>query len=264
MGKFLQKLLGRKLFYSLKYSQLFSAYEKILRHGNVVRQQKELALYKSFLPECNLIFDIGANDGHKTVAFLQTCKKVVCCEPDEQNFQLLQIRFRNYKRKLILLKKAVSDHIGEAILQVHHAGSAFNTLNQKWASLLEEQGEKYWNERIHFRSKQAVQLTTLNELIEQYGQPDFIKIDVEGSELQVLSGLNQKINWISFESFLPEFRDELLGCINHLQQLDANTKYNLIADEKILLENFMSSQQLIEWLDKSDLKAFEVLARQSE
>jgi hypothetical protein len=76
-----------------------------------------------------------------------------------------------------------------------------------------------------------------------------------------LSGLSQKIKWITFESFLPDFKDELIACVNRLQQLDSNTEYNLIVDEKIVLENFLPATQLIDWLENSNLVAFEVVAR---
>jgi FkbM family methyltransferase len=261
MGNFFKTLLGKKLFYSLKYSRLYSIYEKTFKPVNIEILKKEISLYRSFLPLCNLIFDIGANDGHKTAAFLAVSDKVVSCEPDEQSFLLLGVRFRNEKERVVLLNKAVSDKIGQAILHIHHAGSAFNTLNRKWVELLEKEGAHYWDEPIRFQSDQAVELVTIDKLIEQYGKPDFIKIDVEGSEVQVLRGLNQKINWISFESFLPEFKSELLTCVSRLQELDPNTEYNLIAEEKILLENYLTAAQLIDWLENSDLKGFEVLAR---
>jgi FkbM family methyltransferase len=260
MSNFLKKLLGKDFYINLKYSRLFSLYENIFKPGNVERQKKEIALYKSFLPDCNLVFDIGANDGHKTAAFLTLSKKVVCCEPDPENYKLLSLRFRNQRDKVVLVNKAVSDENRQAIFYVHHGGSAFNTTNKKWAELLEKQGQHYWKETIRFQSEQTVELVTVDTLIQQHGKPDFIKIDVEGSELQVLSGLSQKIKWITFESFLPDFKNELLGCINRLMELDPNTEYNLIVDEKILLEKFLTVTQLLEWLENSNLTAFEVLA----
>ena len=45
----------------------------------------------------------------------------------------------------------------------------------------------------------SVQITTLDALIARHGAPDFLKIDVEGAELEVLSGLTHAIPTISFE-----------------------------------------------------------------
>ena len=47
-----------------------------------------------------------------------------------------------------------------------------------------------------------VAATTLDALIQEHGRPAFIKIDVEGAELDVLQGLSCAVPTVSFE-FLP-------------------------------------------------------------
>lgn len=69
-----------------------------------------------------------------------------------------------------------------------------------------------WNEKVQ------VSVTTLDDLIDQYGRPAFCKIDVEGSELDVLNGLSQAIPILSFE-YLPAAIEIALGCIERLGQL---------------------------------------------
>jgi hypothetical protein len=61
-------------------------------------------------------------------------------------------------------------------------------------------------------------MTTLDRLIEQYGTPSFIKIDVEGFEYQVVKGLTQPVKTLSLE-FTPEFIESTFKCIDHLQRL---------------------------------------------
>ena len=63
-------------------------------------------------------------------------------------------------------------------------------------------------------------MTTLDALIENYGMPDFIKIDVEGYELEVLKGLTQPIRMISFEYTIPEQYNSVLECIKIVEKVN--------------------------------------------
>ena len=69
--------------------------------------------------------------------------------------------------------------------------------------------------------KISVEVTTLDHLIKIYGLPNYIKIDVEGFELDVLLGLSQKAGIISFE-FTSEFFDQSTKCLNYLKKIGYN------------------------------------------
>jgi len=62
------------------------------------------------------------------------------------------------------------------------------------------------------------QTITLDKMIELYGQPDLIKIDVEGYEGTVLRGLTSKTKKLCFE-WSEEFPEELNNCITILENL---------------------------------------------
>jgi hypothetical protein len=53
-------------------------------------------------------------------------------------------------------------------------------------------------QRIRWDNVISVPLVTLDELIARYGEPQFCKIDVEGFEHEVLSGLSQPLPALSF------------------------------------------------------------------
>ena len=254
-------LLKKNLYYPLKYSRLFYLYQLIFKPAEIRQQNQEKIFYKSFLPECALVFDVGANDGHKTEAFLTLSKKVVCCEPDTVNFRLLQIRFRNKKKRVMFENKALSDKEGFAEFHIHHPGSAFNTLSSKWMKLLEDDNSLKWNEEIKFTQVQTVETTTLDRLIDKYGVPDFIKIDAEGFERQILKGLSQRVNYLSFEILLPDYGDELQDCLNHINDLNHSATYNVSRFEKLLLPYFVSKDELVKYIDNNSILSFDVIVK---
>jgi len=264
MMKPIRELLKRSGSYEyLRYSFLFNVYTRLFKRQVIQEHEKEVAFYQSFLPgHCSLIFDIGAYDGHKTAAFLEIADQVVSCEPDAHNFRTLRIRFRNNRSAVILENKAVSDHPGTETYYIHHAGSAFNTLNPKWKQILEADGENRWNEKIAFSNEVRIQLTTLDQLISQYGKPGFIKIDVEGYEQVVLKGLSQKVPFLSFECLLPDCKTELLDCLAHVYQLDNNAVFNAAFEEKLELVNFLSYHDMINWINNEAApRCFEIVAK---
>ena len=90
----------------------------------------------------------------------------------------------------------------------------------------------------------TVEIVTLDALIAQYGIPYFIKIDVEGFELEVVRGLSQPIPLISLE-WTPELTDNLIACIEQLSQLDP-ISCNLSWGESMKLSRSR-------WIDKGSL-----------
>ena len=260
IGEFLKRSGGYEY---IRYSYLFRLYARLFKRQVIQEHEKEVAFYKTFLPNhCALIFDIGAYDGHKTAAFLELADKVVSCEPDAHNFRTLRMRFRNSRSSVVLENKAVSDHAGMETYYIHHAGSAFNTLNPKWKQILEADKENRWNEKIQFSDEVSIQLTTLDQLISQYGKPCFIKIDVEGYELTVLKGLSQKVPYLSFECLLPDCKSELLDCLAHLYQLDNKVVFNAAFEERLELVNYLSYHDMVNWVNNEAApRCFEIVAK---
>lgn len=50
--------------------------------------------------------------------------------------------------------------------------------------------------------------------------PSFIKIDVEGYELEVMNGLNQKVPLLSFEYITPELTDKIIPIYLNYNRLE--------------------------------------------
>jgi FkbM family methyltransferase len=245
----------------LKYSTFFCLYERLCKPEVQLAARKEVNFYKSFLSSCPLIFDIGANDGHKTEAFLLIAKKVVCCEPDHKNFKTLQIRFRRRKSRVMLEKAAIGAKIERKAMFIHHDGSAFNTLNEKFKHVLEADQLQKWNEDVRFEKKIMVEQTTLSALIKKFGRPYFIKIDVEGYELEVIKGLNQRIPYMSLECLFPDFAEELQQSLLLLKNLDPEVEFNIAVHEKLIFPEFKTYQFIKEFLKYYNQTHFEMVVR---
>jgi hypothetical protein len=61
---------------------------------------------------------------------------------------------------------------------------------------------------------------TLDDLVAQYGVPDFIKVDVEGMDAEVLRGLHSRPRLLSFEYNLnPKVWPNTLQCLQEAKRL---------------------------------------------
>ena len=170
----------------------------------------------------NLIFDIGFNVGE----FTQTCfnKYKECsviaveanpnlCNAVSQHF------FTNYN--FSLLNNLVSNNEGEEIdFYICHNATGVSTASTKFMenSRFTKGSKNVEANSIKWAEPIKVQSITIDAMIERYGMPDLIKIDVEGYEYTVLSGLTQKANDICFE-WHEEERDNLYKILEHLQSL---------------------------------------------
>ena len=189
--------------------------------------------YGGFIKPGNLCFDIGANIGNYSTAFLDLGARVIAVEPIDENFKHLNERFADVEI-FFAVQAAVSVTSGTSQM---FKGSFLDlsTLDEHFVEFNKEHSRNKWLDT------QTVQLTTLDELIKKYGVPHFCKIDVEGHEKQVLAGLTQTIPVISFEYLFP-FKERALECIKRVAELSPNSTYNYSLYEFFELEND-------EWLD---------------
>lgn len=207
------------LYRWFRYSSLYSWYARVFHRSFAVMVASDRSFFKALFTESRIqvVYDVGANVGDKSEVFRRLCRQVICVEADPETAGTLNYRFRNLSNVLIE-PVAVGERVGQAELRLkHHSG--FNTLSEKWASAMEAQS-------LPTNDVVTVPITTLDDLIKKHGQPDYIKIDVEGYEFPVVLGLTSIVPVISFECNVPLFRSETDQVIERLLSLSPITRFN--------------------------------------
>jgi FkbM family methyltransferase len=166
-----------------------------LMNGDIRRQRRrELNFYSTLLKPDALCFDVGANLGQKTEIFLACGARVITIEPNRHCRPTLEFHFgRNPRCELLFTAVGSSESTIEL----------FTHLADSTASVRPDWDKKVFGVPREMNAS-LVPMTTLDTLIKRHGRPDFIKIDVEGFETEVLRGLSTPIALLSFEYHVAE------------------------------------------------------------
>ena len=188
----------------------------------------------------DIVFDIGAHHGEKSIKLVQYCSKLVLVEPQPDCLKVLKKKFLNFKN-VEIIPYGVSSKKEILNLKINSQNPLVSTFSDHW-----DKGRfsnKYWDKSI------KIQTTTIDQLIKDYGKPKFIKIDVEGFELNVLKGLKEKTGIISFE-FTSEFFEEAIKCLDHLNQLGYESFNFSEGERKKFYTNWSTKKNTLNLLNK--------------
>ena len=229
------------------YSNCFREWflSKKNRHLNA----KRTALFRLFLKPGDTYFDVGANMGNRILPALDCGAKVVAVEPQPLCQAVLR---RRYGSKINLVPKALGEN--DAVLKMYISDvHTLSSLAPVWIEKVSSSGR--FN-HIKWIRQIDVPVTTLDSLAGLYGVPSFVKIDVEGYELEVLKGLSTKVKVVSVEYTVPEQIDKLLSCIERMHKLSADYKYNYSVGEtaKLALEQWVDFSAIIPLVQSEGFK----------
>ena len=162
-----------------------------------------------------MFFDIGANIGKWSLSNVNYCEKIIAIEASPKTFQKL-ISTINNNSKITCLNYAVCNSDDEYVTFYDSNSDTISTLNKDWLESETSRFYKYDNYNII-----NCKTIKLDKLIQIYGLPELIKIDVEGGEFESLSSLTQKVNNICFE-WASEINNITLLCLDYLEKLGYN------------------------------------------
>ena len=162
-----------------------------------------------------MFFDIGANIGNWALANIDQCDKIISIEASPYTFHKLYNHCKH--DRIILVNYAVCNNNGNDITFYQADADTISTINKDW---LASETSRFYKQPYR---EIICKTITIDKLIEQYGMPELIKIDVEGGEYECISSLTQMVNTLCFE-WAAETNHITLKCIDHVSQLGF-TKY---------------------------------------
>ena len=211
-------------------------------YRDTARVERMNRLNAMFVGAGSLVFDVGAHVGDRTGSVLQLGARVVALEPQPKLFRVLRRLYRHCEHAT-LLPLAAGGSAGEIDLHLNTANPTVATVSPAFIDAA--QGAQGWNGEVWDQTI-PVRVTTLDALVDEYGVPDFIKIDVEGHEPEVLAGLSRPVAALSFEFTLIQ-RAAAHRCLQRLAEL-GTYEFNLSLGEEHAL-------RFDQWLDGPAMSA---------
>lgn len=214
----------------------------LMYHGAPWRAARLRRFYAALIPPASLCFDIGAHVGSRVRAWRALGARIVAVEPQPDFVAILNTLY-GHDSRVTIVSAALGAREGEATLLVSERTPTVTTLSRDW--ILEVQRDPGFR-GVAWKPGNAVPVITLQQLIDRYGIPDFVKIDVEGYEAEVLHGLDTALPCVSFE-YLPAARQVALQCLERLAKL-GNYHYNWSVGESHRLAD-------VRWCSREEIHA---------
>ena len=201
-------------------------YRKLIRKGKAFSgeappvSREEMASGKQ-----PLAFDIGSHVGDRIGSFRRCGAKVVALEPQPDCANAIRTVYDG-DRGITVVEAACGPKPGVLTLHINSANPTVTTASPEFVKAAD--GAAGWEGQVWDKAID-VPVTTLDALISAHGVPDFVKIDVEGFEADVLAGLTHAVPALSFE-FTTIQRDVAYQCLDIIAKL-GSYRFNIALGE---------------------------------
>jgi FkbM family methyltransferase len=150
--------------------------------------------FRGLVPEGVLAFDIGTNVGTYASALEALGARVVAVDANADSLRHIELMYPG--RRIELVHAAVGNKSGLASFKICDSDDGRSAIASPWLEAVNEhygRAEHQWNRQV------TVPMITLNDLVVHFGEPYYIKIDIEGYDGLALDGLSAQPPLVSFE-----------------------------------------------------------------
>ena len=168
--------------------------------------EPELLDFIDSIPNNGTYFDVGASNGVFALYAAATEKKVVCFEPEVANFALLNyntyLNRNKHKHQVLNFNVALSDksELGNIYIETFEAGGHLKILDNPTKRGSVDFVADFTQSVLKYTLDDFIKLTNIDS-------PSHLKIDVDGYEGQVLSGMSVLLNSNELQKIFIEFPD---------------------------------------------------------
>lgn len=200
-------------------------------HG-VNREIRTMKLFRVLIKEGFRVTEVGGHIGFISMYFswlVGEKGKVIIFEPGSNNLPYIRKNIDSLSGRpgfseMELIEKAVGDKDGESILYEESLTGQNNSLVKNFKGLEHNVNFSYVKSEI---KEQSVSIVSLDSFLLKEGPVDFIKIDVEGFEFNVLMGALKTI-----QINLPIMMVEVQANQQEIFEILKMTNYSLFNDSR--------------------------------
>ena len=191
------------------------------------REKEELYFFKKLILKDSCVLEVGTHIGYLTQYFedlVGSGGRVLAVEPTQSSLRYLK---KNVRSNTTVIEKAASSKNGQASFFVEEFGGFTNSLVEEFT--LSNNDALIATQNLSSNvSSLVVETDTLDNICSQNNfVPNFIKIDVEGAEYDVLKGASNTLKYVNalmvevsrnkndIFSLLADFGFNQIVCVNN-------------------------------------------------